>query len=187
MRIGSGSLRGRTIKAPHGETTRPTSDRAREGIFNVLKHAHWAPSLEGAHIADLFAGSGALGIEALSHAAQSCDFYENSKDGVLALKHNIEALGLSQKARIFGQDATQLPIEGAAYDIVFMDPPYFSGLGEQCLERFSLGQRLSKNAIIVFERNRSEGIFTSSLWEVCNRKIYGIAEVLFLSLKIHEA
>ena len=100
MRIVSGSLRGRPIRAPEGEGTRPTSDRARQAVFNILEHAPWSDGIGGSRVIDLFAGSGAMGLEALSRGAASCVFVESAEPACAAIRANVAALGLDDRARL---------------------------------------------------------------------------------------
>lgn len=188
MRIVGGQYKGRQISAPDGRNTRPTSDRAREAIFNVLAHADWAPEFEGARVMDVFAGSGALGFEALSRGAGFCLFVETDEAARGAIRDTVESFGLFGTTRIHRRDATQLgPRPGSqaeAFDLVFLDPPYHKGLGERALEALIAGNWLAENAIIVFERAADEDDFATEVWEKVNTKSYGAAQVLFLKQKI---
>ncbi len=189
MRIVGGDLRGRNLVTPEGRTTRPTSDRAREAIFNILNHAEWAPNLSGARVMDVFAGSGALGFEALSRGGAFCLFVETDDAARGAIRDNIEAFGLFGSTRVHRRDATQLGVRpgsaGEAFDLVFLDPPYHKGLGEKALDCLIAGNWLTENATIVFERGVDEGDFATEVWEIANTKIYGAAQVLFLKQKIY--
>ena len=188
MRIVGGRFKGRSLVTPDGQNTRPTSDRAREAIFNVLAHAEWAPDLDGARVMDVFAGSGALGFEALSRGARFCLFVETDDAARGAIRDNVETFGLFGTTRVHRRDATQLgPRPGSqaeAFDLVFLDPPYRKGLGEKALEALISGNWLSENAIIVFERAADEDDFVTGVWDKINTKIYGAAQVLFLKQKI---
>src|SRR5690606_76421 len=155
MRIVGGQFKGRAIAAPQGRDTRPTSDRARESIFNVLAHADWSPGIEGRRVLDLFAGSGALGLEAISRGAAFALFVETEAAARGAIRDNIEALGLFGATRIHRRDATDLGVKpaglGEPFDLVFLDPPYHKGLGERALARLSEGGWTTDDALIVFE------------------------------------
>lgn len=187
MRITAGQFKGRKLVAPEGQTTRPTSDRAREAIFNILNHAAWATPLARARVMDVFAGSGALGLEALSHGAAFCLFVEIDFAARGAIRDNCEALGVMGATRIHRRDATQLGLrpggDDECFDLVFMDPPYSKGLGEQAIASLKAGNWLSKDAIIVYERAASEGNFNTDVCEIIHTKTYGVAEVLFLKIK----
>ncbi len=128
MRIVSGDHRGRTITTPDGRNTRPTSDQTRESIFNILDHAPWSPPLDGGIVMDIFAGSGALGLEALSRGAEFCVFVERHPKALAAIRRNFDHFGLGEEARIHRFDATKLKLAPGnrpkPFTHVFMDPPY---------------------------------------------------------------
>jgi 16S rRNA (guanine966-N2)-methyltransferase len=134
MRIISGKFRGRKIIAPKGDTTRPTGDRTRETLFNML--ASRLGSFEGLSVADLFAGSGALGIEALSRGAANCLFVEDNPEALVALRKNIDALDLRDLTKIEQRSVTRLGSARAAFDLLLLDPPYGTGAGSVALDRF---------------------------------------------------
>lgn len=184
MRIVGGRFKGRALAAPRGRNTRPTSDRAREAMFNVLAHADWAPELEDARVIDLFAGSGALGLEAMSRGAGFCLFVETEAAARGAIRDNIDALQLFGHTRLHRRDATALGDKpanlGAPFDLVFLDPPYGKGLGESCLKRLVAGAWLSDHAIAVLEVGADEDPDVSG-WQIEAQKDYGAAKVLFLS------
>ena len=150
MRIVSGQFRGKAIAAPPGEATRPTSDRARQAVFNILEHAAWAPELHGARVIDVFAGSGALGLEALSRGASFCLFVETDDAARGAIRENIDAMHLFGVTRVHRRDATDLgprpASAGEPFNIVFLDPPYAKGLGEK---PFCIGIHLTLSDIAV--------------------------------------
>ncbi len=188
MRIVGGNFKGRSLVTPDGQNTRPTSDRAREAIFNILAHAEWAPNLEGARVMDVFAGSGALGFEAMSRGAGFCLFVETDEAARGAIRDNVETFGLFGTTRVHRRDATQLGSrpgsQAEAFNLVFLDPPYRKGLGEKALNALIGGNWLSENAIIVFERAADEDDFVTDVWQKINVKAYGAAQVLFLQQKI---
>jgi 16S rRNA (guanine966-N2)-methyltransferase len=188
VRIVGGHFKGRSLVTPDGQNTRPTSDRAREAIFNILAHADWAPNLEGARVMDVFAGSGALGFEAMSRGAGFCLFVETDEAARGAIRDNVETFGLFGTTRVHRRDATQLgPRPGAqaeAFNLVFLDPPYRKSLGEKALAALISGNWLSEKAIIVFERGVDEDDFVTDVWQKINVKTYGAAQVLFLQQKI---
>ncbi len=134
MRVVGGSLRGRTLAAPKSQSIRPTADRLRESLFNILIHAYDNP-ITGARVLDLFAGTGALGIEALSRGAAFTLFVDDGAEARALLRENVATLGLGGTSRIFRRDATKLgpahPVE--PFTLVFLDPPYGKGLAEQAL------------------------------------------------------
>ena len=133
MRIIAGEWRGRRIDAPPGRATRPTSDRAREGLFSML--ASRVGSFEGLEVADLFAGTGAMGLEALSRGAAFCTFVEKDRAALDALQRNIDHLGAGDRADIRAQAVEHAPPPPAPYDLILMDPPYRSGLAQAALDR----------------------------------------------------
>lgn len=186
MRIVAGSLKGRAIIAPEGQGTRPTSDRARQAIFNVLEHASWGINLHEARVLDLYAGSGALGFEALSRGASFALFVEIEDRARGAIRENMDAYGLFGRSRVHRRSATDLgPIPGStggAFDIVFMDPPYAKGLGEQSLKGLLEGGWLKPGALIIYERGSDEPDIDTPGYERLDARDYGAARVLFLKL-----
>jgi 16S rRNA (guanine966-N2)-methyltransferase len=186
MRIVAGKLKGRAIVAPDGMGTRPSSDRARQAIFNVLEHAAWAEPLAGARVMDLFAGSGALGFEALSRGAAFALFVETDEDARGAIRDNADAYGLMGATRVHRRSATDLGVrpgsDGEAFDLAFLDPPYGKGLGEQGLARLIEGNWLKPGAIVVFERGSDEPEIDTPGYERLDARNYGAARVFFLRM-----
>src|ERR1700755_2408265 len=160
MRIVSGSFRGKILAAPEGEATRPTSDRARQAIFNILEHAAWSNGLRDVRVIDLFPGSGALGFEALSRGAAFCLFVETDAAARGAIRENVEGMGLFGATRVHRRDATDLGVrprgDGTAFDLPFLHPPYARGLGEPALAKLAAGGWLAPGAVVVFERGAAE-------------------------------
>lgn len=183
MRIVGGRFKGRAIAAPAGRDTRPTSDRARESLFNVLAHAEWSPGVEGRRVLDLFAGSGALGLEAMSRGAAFALFVETDAAARGTIRDNIEALGLFGATRIHRRDATDLGVKpaglGDPFDLVFLDPPYHRGLGERALARLGDGGWISDDALIVFECAADEAPEAPG-YAVVDARAYGAAKIMFL-------
>jgi len=183
MRIVGGKFKGRAIAAPGGRDTRPTADRARESVFNILAHAPWSPGPEGRRVLDLFAGSGALGLEAMSRGAAFALFVETDASARGAIRDNIEALGLFGSTRIHRRDATDLGPKpaglGDSFDLVFIDPPYGKGLGEAALARLGSGRWITGDALIVLEVGADEAPALAA-FETQDERIYGAAKVLFL-------
>lgn len=184
MRIVSGDFRGKTLAAPAGSATRPTSDRARQAIFNILEHAPWSPGVRERRVIDLFAGSGALGFEALSRGAAFCLFVETDEAARGAIRENVDAMSLFGRTRVHRRDATDLGVrpgaDGPAFDLAFLDPPYAKGLGERALLRLGEGGWLAPGAIVVFERGAAEAAFTADSYEALDARDYGAARVHFL-------
>jgi 16S rRNA (guanine966-N2)-methyltransferase len=183
MRIVGGKFKGRSIVAPQGHDTRPTSDRARESIFNVLAHAEWATRIEGRRALDLFAGSGALGLEALSRGAAFALFVETDAAARGAIRDNVEALGLYGNTRIHRRDATDLGVKpaglGDPFDLVFLDPPYGKGLSELALAHLGDGGWITPDALILLEVGADEAPNTPA-FVTLDERVYGAAKVLFL-------
>nr|WP_303706247.1 16S rRNA (guanine(966)-N(2))-methyltransferase RsmD [Brevundimonas naejangsanensis] len=184
MRIVAGSLKGRAIVTPEGQNTRPTSDRARQAIFNVLEHAPWAEGLHEARVIDLYAGSGALGFEALSRGAAFCLFVDTDDGARGAIRENMDAYGLFGRCRVHRRSATDLGPRpgsaGEAFTLAFLDPPYARGLGEQTLARLLEGGWLAPGAVVVFERGSDEPDIDTPGYERLDARDYGAARVLFL-------
>jgi 16S rRNA (guanine966-N2)-methyltransferase len=152
MRIVGGRLRGRTLAAPRSQAIRPTADRLRESLFNILVHAYDDP-ITGARVLDLFAGTGALGLEALSRGAAFALFVDDGAEARALLRENITALGLGGVTRVFRRDATRLgaahPVE--PFSLSLLDPPYGHGLAERALIAARAGGWLTSDALIVVE------------------------------------
>ncbi len=157
MRIVAGSLRGRRLVAPAGQTTRPTGERLRQAVFDMLTHAPWGGRalLDGALVLDLFAGTGALGLEALSRGAGRAEFFENDRAALAALHTNIAACGVQDRALVVAGDATR-PAQGAAAGLVFLDPPYGLGLVNRTLRALREAGRVDGMSVIVAEVAREE-------------------------------
>lgn len=181
MRIVSGDHRGRTIATPDGRNTRPTSDQTRESIFNILDHAPWSPPLDGGVVMDVFAGSGALGLEALSRGAEFCVFVERHPKALAAIRRNFDHFSLGEEARIHRFDATKLKLAPGnrpkPFTHVFMDPPYGKKLWSPVLRR--LPQYLAEDGIVILEESRDAEIEPKG-WEVLSDKVWGTSRVLFL-------
>ncbi|HAA66450.1 MAG TPA: 16S rRNA (guanine(966)-N(2))-methyltransferase RsmD [Acidimicrobiaceae bacterium] len=165
MRVVGGNFRGRRIEAPNSQDVRPTSDRAREAIFNML-FSLGLPA--GCSVADIFAGSGALGIEALSRGAASAVFIDSSREACVAIEKNLESLGAEAKI-VRGDCLREMPSKNV--DLVFADPPYGFEAWEQLLD-------CAADSIWVIESNRSIGPFTG--WETVRSRRYGRAFITIL-------
>ncbi|MEQ9506147.1 MAG: 16S rRNA (guanine(966)-N(2))-methyltransferase RsmD [Hyphomonas sp.] len=183
MRIIAGQHKGRSLIAPKGMGTRPTSDRTRESVFNMLAHADWAPAIDGARVVDLFAGSGALGLEAMSRGAAYCLFVETDAAARGAIRDNIEALGLFGSTRLHRRSATDLgamPASvGAPLDLAFLDPPYHKGLVQPALDGLVSGGWLAEGAVAMVETGADEMLMFAG-WELLDARNYGAARVSFL-------
>jgi len=189
MRIVSGRLRGRNIETPAGRNTRPTSDQTRESIFNILNHAAWAPPLDGAIVADIFAGSGALGLEAISRGASFCLFAETEPKARAAIRKNIDKMGIGEDCRLHRYDATRLKIAPGnlrgKFTHIFMDPPYKKGLWRPVLNRLREHDLLAEGGVVILEESVDAEIEPKG-FEVLADKSWGAARVLFLKPKINQ-
>lgn len=157
MRIVAGSWRGRTLTAPPGSTTRPTADRLRQALFDMLAHAPWAgpDTLQGATVLDAFAGTGALGLEALSRGAAAASFLERDRSALAALRANIAACRAESRCTVLAADATAPP-PGQPCTLVFLDPPYGQSLVPKALAALEARGWLAPHALIVAETGRDE-------------------------------
>lgn len=184
MRIVGGKNRGRNIMAPRGKGTRPTSDQTRESIFNILSHAKWSPDLDGAIVADIFAGSGALGLEAISRGAAFCLFVETAPAARAAIRENIDKMGLGGITRLHRRDATRLRVEPAnlrgPFTHIFLDPPYGKALGLSVLDKLTAQNLLAPDAAIMYEMSVDEAPELRG-YKIQDERIWGAAKVLFLS------
>ena len=181
MRIVGGRMRGRQLVAPEDDATRPTSDRVREAIFNILAHGIPEFSLERARVLDLFAGTGALGLEALSRGAAYCLFVEEAAAARAAVRRNVEALGLTGVTKIYRRDATQLgPASGRdRFDLAFLDPPYGQGLAERALSSAAAGGWLAHDALAVIEEHKDAVVVPPGNFLVLDRRSWGDTQVTF--------
>lgn len=175
MRIVAGKFRGARIEAPKGRATRPTSDKVRQALFNVLEHGEPELDFEGARVLDLFAGSGALGLEALSRGARFCLFVEESAAARAAIRRNVEALGLTGAIKIWRRDATKLGPAGTLqpFDLIFCDPPYGKGLGERAIAAAVEGGWIKPGAIAVIEEHAEHVFAWPAPFQEIDRRRYG--------------
>jgi 16S rRNA (guanine966-N2)-methyltransferase len=185
MRIVAGTFRGRQLVAPKGQSTRPTADRTRQALYNVLEHAPWTIGLQNRRIIDAFAGSGALGLEAMSRGGAFCLFLDHNAAAREAIGANAAALKLADRTRIDRRDPTTLSArssgDGAPFDLVFLDPPYGQGLGEAALARLAAGDWLGSGALAVLERGVADPAPTPASFQLLDERTWGAARVSFLS------
>src|SRR5271167_1561059 len=181
MRVVGGRLRGRALAAPKSQAIRPTADRLRESLFNILLHAYRDP-ISGTRVLDLFAGTGALGIEAASRGAAFVLFIDESAEARALLRENVAALGLGGVSRIFRRDATKLgpahPVE--PFSLAFLDPPYGYGLAEKSLTSTRAGGWLMPNAVIVVEEAKKAQFAAPEGFAELERRDYDDTEFVFL-------
>ena len=183
MRVVGGRLRSRTIAGPKGDGLRPTADRLRESLFNILAHGYGDP-ISGARVLDLFAGTGALGIEAISRGAAYVLFVDDGVEARALLRDNVESLGLGGVTRIFRRDATKLgpvhPLE--PFSLAFLDPPYGKGLAEKALASARAGGWLTPGALAVVEEAAGAGFTAPEGFAELERRQYDDTELVFLQL-----
>jgi 16S rRNA (guanine966-N2)-methyltransferase len=181
MRVVGGRLKGRNIASPSSQHIRPTQDRLRESLFNILVHAYDGP-IEGARVLDLFAGTGALGIEAVSRGAAFTLFVDNGAEARALLRNNVEALALGGVTKVYRRDATNLgpahPIEPFA--LVFCDPPYRMGLAEKALTSLRAGGWLTADALLVVEESKAAAFAAPDGFDELERRAYDDTEFVFL-------
>lgn len=183
MRIVGGEFRGRTLKSPSSDAIRPTSDRLRESVFNILAHAYGDP-VSGARILDLFAGTGALGLEAMSRGAEYTLFVEETAEARGLIRENIEMLSLTGATKIFRRDATKLGEIGAMepFNLVFCDPPYGKGSAEKSLASARAGKWLAPSALLVVEEAVRSEFKTPEGFDELERRQYGDTEIAMVRL-----
>src|SRR3954463_3342330 len=185
MRVVGGRLKGRTLASPSSREIRPTADRLRESLFNILVHAYGDP-IDGARVLDLFAGTGALGIEAISRGAKFTLFVDNGTEARALLRNNVEALGLGGVTKVFRRDATDLgpahPVEPFA--LVFLDPPYAKGLAEKALASLRDGGWLTPDAMLVVEEAKAAGVVAPHVYQELERRAYDDTEFVLLRAQL---
>ena len=180
MRIVGGAFRGRKLAGPKSFSIRPTSDRLRETIFDILEHAYPA-SIEAASVIDLFAGAGALGLEALSRGAAHALFVDNGAEARALLRQNIETLGLGGVTRVFRRDATRLGLapEAGRFGLAFLDPPYRHNLAPAALAALARGAWLKPGALVVVEEAANAEVQLPEGFSAEEARRYGETQVVF--------
>lgn len=177
MRIVGGQHRGVALEAPKGDRTRPTTDRLRESLFNILTH-RYGDRLEGARVLDLFAGTGALGLEALSRGAAFALFVETAADARAVIRRNIDALGAVGRTRVWRRDAAKPgPCPVAPFDLVFADPPYGRGLGEAALAAVAAEGWVKHGALAILEERSDTIPSTVTGWRALDTRTFGDSAV----------
>jgi len=181
LRIVAGKFRGKALLSPSDDSIRPTSDRARESVFNILA-SRISVHLDGLKVLDLFAGTGALGLEALSRGASSAVFVDISAEARGIIRDHIQEFGIAGIAKLLRRDATELGLAGTLgpFDLVFLDPPYGKGLGEQALVSLKAGNWLAKDATIVLEESSDVELALPEGFSIDDRREYGAAAVHFI-------
>ncbi|MBB4184126.1 16S rRNA (guanine(966)-N(2))-methyltransferase RsmD [Sinorhizobium terangae] len=180
MRIVGGEFRGRVLATPKSNDIRPTTDRTRESLFNILSHAY-PEALDGTRVLDLFAGTGAVGLEALSRGCRQALFVEQGVEGRGLLRVNIETLGLQGRAKIFRRDATDLGPVGTMepFHLVFADPPYAKGLGERALAAAAAGKWLVPGALAILEERADIEPRLPAEFELLDVRVFGDTRMHF--------
>lgn len=181
MRIVGGRFRGRAIAGPAHEGLRPTSDRVRESVFNILLHGIEGFEIEAARVIDLFAGTGALGLEALSRGAAYGLFVEDGAEARGLIRQNVEALGLTGHTRLFRRDATDMGPIGtmAPFALAFLDPPYGQALGEKALASLRDGGWLQPGAVVVWEERATSTLDWPTGFAEHDQRTWGDTQVAF--------
>jgi 16S rRNA (guanine966-N2)-methyltransferase len=183
LRIVGGVHRGRRLVAPEGDTVRPTSDRAREALFNIVSHGDFAASgliFAGRPVLDAFAGTGAVGLEALSRGASAAIFIEDNREALAVLRRNIATFGEEGRAQIVAGDATRPPRAAQACAVAFLDPPYRSGLAAPALAALAAAGWLTPDALVVIEVAAREDVPPAAGFTLIGERVYGAARLVFL-------
>jgi 16S rRNA (guanine966-N2)-methyltransferase len=184
IKVVGGKHRGRPIATPEGGTTRPTSNRAREALFNILVHANWSDDgtspLVDARVLDAFAGSGALGIEALSRGAAHATFLDNDAEAIRLIGENLRKLGEAANARVIRADAARPPPSREGCDLALLDPPYRSGLAAPALTALAEAGWLKPGAIATIELAATEDLDPPKGFETIDERRYGAAKIIIL-------
>ncbi len=177
MRIVAGKFKGRELIGPTSIATRPTSDRVRESLFNILAHGVEGFEMEGARVMDLFAGTGALGLEALSRGAKFCQFVEESAEARGIIRKNADAFGAIGQCKIWKRDATDLGscAPQSPFELVFIDPPYGQGLGKKALQALVDGSWLTAGGMVVLEDSEAAEVAEVVGLTLVDTRIYGAA------------
>ena len=180
MRIVGGRLKGRALKSPGSDSIRPTSDRLRETVFNILAHSHGNP-VAGARVIDLFAGTGAMAIEALSRGAHFALFVDQSANACAIIRANFAALDLGGAARILRRDARKLGAapEGGSFRLALLDPPYGKGLVPPTLKALRDGGWLGKEALVVIEERAGAEVALPDGFVLLETRRFGVTQVVF--------
>lgn len=181
MRIVGGKFKGRGLAGPADHATRPTSDRVREAIFNILAHGVADFALAGTRVLDLFAGTGAMGLEAISRGSRFCQFVEESAEARGLIRRNADGLGVIGLVKIWRRDATKLGpcAPQPAFDLIFADPPYGKGLGEKALTSLVEDGWLNPGAVVVLEEAASATVSEMPGLRLLDTRTYGDTQVRF--------
>jgi 16S rRNA (guanine966-N2)-methyltransferase len=181
MRIIGGIYRGRVLETPQDDTVRPTSDKTRGAIFNILEHRAWPvhPLLPKSQVADVFCGTGALGLEALSRGVKHVTLIDNSRDALTITRANIRKFKAADAVTILEGNAVSMALKTPVFDLVFLDPPYGKGLIEKALQHFAAKGVLKENTVIVAETARDETLSLPPIFALQDERGYGQTMVRF--------
>ena len=184
MRVVAGSHRGKVLTAPPGHALRPTADRVRESVFNILAHGKFGPGgasvLQGARVLDAFAGTGAMGIEALSRGASHASFIESDRTALDALRANLRAVHEAANATVLGADALSPPRAAEPVTVAFLDPPYREGLGPKALAALAAAGWFAPGAIVTVEVAAREEFTAPPGFEILDERRYGAARIVIV-------
>ena len=183
MRIISGKHRGRWVEAPEGKEVRPTGARTREAIFNILAHGEYGERgvLQG-RVADIFCGSGAMGLEALSRGASHITFVDKNRVSLEAVEFNVEQFEEVENCKLLRADSSQLPPAAEPYDLIFLDPPYNTGLGFASLKTALAGGWIKKETALVLEQSWKEAVKIPQGLIILDERKYGNSRLIFAGL-----
>ena len=175
------STKNRRIESPEGKNVRPTSSRTREAIFNVLAHGEYGDrnTLQG-RVADIFCGSGAMGLEALSRGASHATFVDKNRVSLEAVAFNIEQFGEQENTKLLRTDSSQLPLVNEPYSLIFLDPPYDTGLGFSAIKTALAGGWIDDNTAIVLEQSWAEPVKIPDGLKIIDERKYGISRMIFI-------
>ncbi|NDE91378.1 MAG: 16S rRNA (guanine(966)-N(2))-methyltransferase RsmD [Alphaproteobacteria bacterium] len=181
MRIISGTHRGRVLDAPLDETIRPTSDKTRGAIFNILEHRSWPehPLMPDAHVADVFCGTGALGLEALSRGVKHVTFIDHARESLQLTKANIAKLKCAEQCTLIQSEAHKITLTSPQFDLVMLDPPYHKALAEKALLHFERQGLLKQHSVIMIETARDEILTLPPVFERVDERSYRDTMVRF--------
>lgn len=183
MRIISGAHKGRRIESPEGKEVRPTTARTREAIFNILQHGEYGEAdLLCGRVADIFCGSGAMGLEALSRGASHVTFVDKNRTSIDAVEFNLERFDEQKSARLIRADSTMLPPVAEPYQILFLDPPYHTGLAEKSLKTAHQGGWVDEGSVVMLELSAKEEVKFPAAYRVKEERRYGNSKVVILHL-----
>jgi 16S rRNA (guanine966-N2)-methyltransferase len=184
MRIVGGRLKGKGLAPPRGASVRPTSDRLRESLFDILAHVYEEPG-ERTRVLDAFAGTGALGLEALSRGASFALFIDSNVESLSLVRGNLDRLNLTAESEVMRADATKLGRlrNPPAFDLAFLDPPYGKGLASAALASLGAGDWLTRNALAIVEDDRLAEIASAPRFETIESRVYGGSRLSFLRFR----